>query len=147
MDKLNRQILGSTNWGSSVNANWGTIEENFDTIENRVDKLTKLLETDFGVLFGGFLRFDVTRDAQNIFGSADQVDAKWSSNTALYEAKFSSASVAKSLLAQTTICISQSVVTSPNLTTPDIELEKRQFYTAGENSTVPINRVFRVVGD
>ena len=171
MDKLQRQILGSTNWGSSVNANWGKIEEEFDTVQNKVDKLAKLLEKDFGVLFGGFLRFDVTNEAATI--------KNWTGSE-LEIAKFGDKEIFDGLVADspTIVCVSQGVftvsetiaqATKPEALPEDatdkqkeeyntqlnnyntllsaIRSEKRQFYTIGSQGTMPINRVFRAVGN
>lgn len=64
MEKLNRQILGSQNWGSSVNANWGKIETGIGDLQQQLDDITDRIEVDFGVMFGGFIRFDMLTEAE-----------------------------------------------------------------------------------
>ena len=102
MEKLNRQILGSQNWGSSVNANWGKIEAGIDGLQQQLDDIKDQIEVDFGVMFGGFLRFDKLPTEQ----------------------------------APDYVCITQSIEEDPLDTSYHIDL-----------NLVPINRIYRVVGN
>lgn len=53
---LDRQQDGQLNWGSSVNFNWGLIEDNAKDLQNKINELSLTLDTlDFGAVFGGFL--------------------------------------------------------------------------------------------
>ena len=88
MEKLNRQILGSQNWGSSVNANWGKIEAGMDSLQQQLEGIKDKIEVDYGVMFGGFMRFDMLTEAEKenqqiIYITQSFNDSKPSSGTSI----------------------------------------------------------------
>lgn len=141
--KLNRQQLNSTNWGSSVNSNWTALEQESNEVWVKLSGLeAAIAATELGVVFGGFLRFDLTN-----LTYANGVKREWSTLSADEQKNYNNNQSVFTSVQNLESIIVDSTMVDTNAVEGLWKNKQRNIYFVGNNGTMPLNRIFRVIGE
>ena len=140
--KLNRQQLNSTNWGSSVNSNWTALERESNEVWVKLSGLeAAIAATELGVVFGGFLRFDLT----NLTYSNGE-KRKWSDLSTDEQMNYNNTQRIFESVQNLESIIVDSTMVDTNAVEGLWKNKQCNVYLIGSNGTMPLNRIFRVIG-